>query len=293
MCVTQGVFSRPVKATFQVKPANMEAPESAGMGKGPSRTQQRMRDTQSKVIEDYEAVEEYSFMNNFHDVAANTAIGTYGHNVITHNIYNKSYKETAWNYHNEFGLTKHSEDKTDEPAGSKFQVADTPVDFDQNNVSDYPNSRVSLLGTTQYLHNEATGSDGLDVEQDGRLEGIRISQQAQVGAGTRLKLVVKGQSYIEAGDMIQFNLLSVESTNSNRVDFDPQYSGRYIVANVRHRITDVDYKMVLECVKDSVKTPFDGEDLFPGETEKENATFVDIYEKESASADISFNGDTI
>jgi len=293
MCVSQGAFSRPVKATFQVKPANMEAPESSGVGKGPSRTQNRIRTSQPKVLEDYEAVEEYSFMNNFHDVAANTAIGTYGHNVITHNIYNKSYKETAWNYHNEFGLTKHSEDKTEESAADKFQVADTPVDFDQNNVSDYPNSRISLLGTTQYLHNEDTGAYGIDVEQDGRLEGIRVSQQAQVGAGTRLKLVVKGQSYLQAGDMIQFNLLSVESANSNRFDFDPQYSGRYIVANVRHRVTDMDYKMVLECVKDSVKIPFAGDDTFPGETEKENATFVDIYEKESAEADISFNGDTI
>ena len=106
-------------------------------------------------------------------------------------------------------------------------------------------------------------------------------------------MIVKGQSYLEAGDMIQFNLLSVESSNSNRFDFDPQYSGRYIVANVRHRVTDIDYKMVLECVKDSVKIPFNGEDTFPGETEQENPTFVDIYEKESASADISFNGDTI
>ena len=293
MCVSQGAFSRPVKATFQVKPAGFEESESSGMGKGPSRTQNRMRASQPKIIEDYEAVESYSFVNNFHDVAANTAIGTYGHNVITHNIYNKSYKETAWNYHNEFGLTKHSEDKTEESAADKFQVADTPVDFDQNNVSDYPNSRISLLGTTQYLHNEDTGAYGIDVEQDGRLEGIRVSQQAQVGAGTRLKLVVKGQSYLQAGDMIQFNLLSVESANSTRFDFDPQYSGRYIVANVRHRVTDFDYKMVLECVKDSVKTPFAGEDTFPGETEKENPTYVDIYEKESASADISFNGDTI
>ena len=93
--------------------------------------------------------------------------------------------------------------------------------------------------------------------------------------------------------MIQFNLLSVESANSNRFDFAPQYSGRYIVANIRHRITDLAYKMVLECVKDSVKIPFDGDDTFPGQTEKEGPTFVDIYEKESAAADISFNGDTI
>ena len=36
MCVTQGAFERPVKATFQYKPMNMEEPQSSGMGKGPS-----------------------------------------------------------------------------------------------------------------------------------------------------------------------------------------------------------------------------------------------------------------
>ena len=160
-------------------------------------------------------------------------------------------------------------------------------------MSEYPNSRVSLVPTSQFVHNDESGSYGIDVEQDGAIEGMRISQQAQVGAGTRLRLVVKGQSYLEAGDMIQFNLLSVESANSNRFDFDPQYSGRYIIANIRHRVTDVEYKMVLECVKDSVKIPFESERTFPGQTEKEGPTFVDIYEKESAAADISFNGDTI
>ena len=279
MCVTQGAFERPVKATFQYKPMNMEEPQSSGMGKGPSRTQQRTKQ-QPKVLEDYESVEFYEFVNNFHDVAANTVMGTYAHNVITHNIYDKSYNKSAWNYHLQFGETKHSEDKEDESADNKFQVSESPVDFDGNNISDYSDSRVSLQPTTQFLHNEDTGSYGTDVIDDGKLEGTRISQIYQVNAGTRLKLIIKGHSYLEAGDMIQFNLLSVESTNSNRFDFDPQYSGRYIVASIRHRVTDQEYKMIIECVKDSVKIPFKSIDTFPGTTDKEEPTFTNIYDKE-------------
>jgi hypothetical protein len=83
--------------------------------------------------------------------------------------------------------------------------------------------------------------------------------------------------------MIQFNLFSVESTNSDRFDFDPQYSGRYIVASIRHRVTDQEYKMIIECVKDSVKIPFKSIDTFPGITDKEEPTFTNIYDKEKPS----------
>ena len=39
-----------------------------------------------KIMEGFQAVEEYQFLNNFHDVATNTTLGTYGHTVITHNL---------------------------------------------------------------------------------------------------------------------------------------------------------------------------------------------------------------
>ena len=282
MCVTQGAFSRPVKATFQVKPANMQAPPGeddfstggpAGSGIDPTIDKQ-------KIIEDFEQVEQYEFVNNFHDVAANTAIGTYGHKVITHNIFNKTYKESVYNYHNLFGRNKHTEDKTGNPAFNKFQVSESPVDFDEKRVSDYEQSRISLLGTTQFLHNDDTGSVfGVTADDDGRLEGVRVSLMAQVDAGTKLKMIVKGQSYLEAGDMIQFNLLSVEPTDSDRFGMDPHYSGRYIISSIRHRITDQEYKMVLECIKDSVKEPFGSVDKFPGETTKETATFQNLYNR--------------
>ena len=68
-----------------------------------------------------------------------------------------------------------------------------PVDYDTSKVSDYPESRVSLQSTTQFLHNEEKGAKyGLDVLQDGPKLGQGIAQQAQVVQGTALKLVVKG-----------------------------------------------------------------------------------------------------
>ena len=67
------------------------------------------------------------------------------------------------------------------------------------------------MPTTQYAYDEDTGNFGIDVEQDGITEAARVSQRNAVSAGTKLKLTIKGQSYLQVGDVIQFNILSVEN----------------------------------------------------------------------------------
>ena len=231
------------------------------------------------------SVEEYQFLNNFHDTLASQVIGTYGHQVITHNIYDKSYKVDKYHYHDSFGAIKHTDSFGSGQDAKKFSVVDTPVDWDladdgkrHKGVSDYDESDVTLQGTTQFLHNEDKGAYGTDVIDDGKIEGVRAGQLAQVSVGTRLRLVIKGQSYLEAGDVIYFNLRSIDEKNPRGVA-DPQYSGRYIITKLRHRITKEEYKMVLECVKDSVFTPFASQGLkfFPGQASQSGPQFVDIY----------------
>ena len=88
--------------------------------------------------------------------------------------------------------------------------------------------------------------------EDGRKLGQDISQRNQVLNGTTLKLTVKGQSYIEAGDVIEFKMRAVDEKNPQGEE-DPQFSGRYVVTKVRHQINPTKYVMILECAKDSVK----------------------------------------
>ena len=268
LCVTQGAFERPIKQGFVSMPMNIKDPN-----------------VKDKVLHDMMSVEEYQFLNNFHDTLASQVIGTYGHQVITHNIYDKSYKVDKYHYHDSFGAIKHTDSFGSGQDAKKFSVVDTPVDWDladdgkrHKGVSDYDESDVTLQGTTQFLHNEDKGAYGTDVIDDGKIEGIRAGQLAQVSVGTRLRLVIKGQSYLEAGDVIYFNLRSIDEKNPRGVA-DPQYSGRYIITKLRHRITKEEYKMVLECVKDSVFTPFASQGLkfFPGQASQSGPQFVDIY----------------
>ena len=259
MVASQGSSKREIKQEFYYMPMKHRDPN-----------------VKDKITHDYKSVESYRFINNFHDVAANTALGTYGHRVISHNLYDKSYTNSDFNYHNFYSNSIHTDHSNDYTDASKFAIAETPVDYDnQKGVSDYPESRTSVQSTTQFLHDTNTGKYGIDVFMDGIENAARISQYNQVIHGTTLKLVVKGQSYLEPGDLIQFNIRPVDA-DATDVEVDHRYGGQYIISKIRHLINDDKYTMVLECTKDSVASRiFKGEPKYQANTRK--GELYDIY----------------
>ena len=217
-----------------------------------------------RIMEGFQSVEDYKFLNNFHDVAVNTMLGTYGHTVITHNLYNKSYKKDKYHYHNSYNTTAHTDTDPDAKYKGGPAITDSPVDYDQvegnaykqKGVSDFAESRISLQATSQYIHNEETGNYGVDVIQDGKIEGERIALANSVRAGTRLQMTVKGQSWLQSGDVIEFDVQSVENREISGGRPDPRYSGRYIITDIRHQVSNDEYIQILECIKDSVKETY-------------------------------------
>ena len=240
-----------------------------------------------KIMEDFRSVESYKFINTFHDVATNTAIGTYGHTVITHNLYGKSYKKDKYHYHNSFNETSHTDTDPDKYYMGGPVITDSPVDYDQvegdaykqKGVSDFAESRISLQPTTQYAHGEETGNYGVDVVQDGKLEGERIALTNSVRAGTKLHLTIKGHSYLQAGSIIEFDVLSVENKENSGGILDTRFSGRYIITHIRHKVAGGIYKQILECVKDSVKNTY-------GSTSKSYANIAGDEKREASPHDI-------
>ena len=261
MVSVKGSYDRPTKQVFYYMPMNITDPT-----------------IEDKMNHDYKSVESYRFINNFHDVAANTVIGTYGHSVISHNLFDKSYKTTTYNYHNEYGNTKHTEIANEKSTRERYAVSGSKVDEDDKSISDYAESRVSLQSTTQFLHDTAAGGYGLDVQQDGPKLAEGISQRSQVVNGTALHMVVKGQSYLEPGDIIEFKLLAVDEKNPDGQE-DPQYSGKYIITKIRHQVNDTKYTMALECAKDSTRRGFSNTD-FKVQRNKNNPKYRNTYEAE-------------
>ena len=217
-----------------------------------------------KIMEGFRSVIQYKFLNNCHDVAVNTPLGTYGHTVITHNLYDKSYKKDKYHYHDSYNTTSHADTDPKHSWKGGPPITDSPVDYDQvdgniykqKGVSDFAESRISLQPTTQYAHGEKSGSFGVDVGQDGKLEGERIALFNSARSGTKLRMTVKGQSWLQPGDIIDFDVLSVENKENSGGQLDPQYSGRYIITHIRHKVNNDTYFQILECVKDGVKNSY-------------------------------------
>ena len=271
MITNQGEFARAPRQQFYYQPLKMGSDSKAT--------------DQDKIEREYETVEAYEFINNFHDVASNTVLGTYAHRVISHDLFNKSYNISDYNFHREYPKTPHT-DTVGANSNNKFPVMNTPVDYDNvDNVSDYPESRVSLQATTPFLHDKDVGTYGLDAIQDGLKRGQGISQTNQVVQGTALRMTVKGQSYLQSGDLIRFNLKDVNSADTDNDD-DPRFSGNYIITKIRHQVTKDQYKMILECAKDSVATSYG--DLRPNPHLNVNKTSRKRIELEEIDGDIGY-----
>ena len=271
MCAHYGRIAKSPIQTFRYIPQNVNEHDNA-------------KDEDYKTeIRNLESVESYKFMNTFHDTAAAQALGTYGHRVIAYNLYGKSYDTTDFHYHNEFNTTVHADFNDDDTSDNKPAVRGNPVDFDNNSVSDYPESLVTLMPTSQYVHGDAGGSFGTDISDDARLEGLRNAQKQQVTAGTTVQMTVHGQTQITPGEVIDFELRPIEEEGetSDKKSYDPQYSGRYVITKIRHRVTKREYKMILECRKDSVREQLPGKTVrnFTGTTNNENATYHQLNKR--------------
>ena len=207
---------------------------------------------------------EYRFLQHFNTLT-NQATGTYASNVITYNIFDKSYDSKKYKYHDHYQRHIHTDTDKELPATKRsYPIAQNPVDREakegnaigDKTVSDYPDSRIILQPSTRFLHNDDTGVFGTSTESEGITEAIRISQRNQVANSTRLELVVTGASDLEVGDMIEFDMPIMTPDGESSQDYrgDSKYSGRYLITKLRHRVMGNSYRQVLHCIKDSVVT---------------------------------------
>ena len=113
-----------------------------------------------------------------------------------------------------------------------------------------------MQGTTQFQHDDDTGIYGIDVAQDGVKTGSYQSQLNQVLHGTTLRMRIKGQCKINAGDLITVHLKDPNASRDNSSkagqNHDERFSGDYVITKLRHQITGELHKIQLECVKDAV-----------------------------------------
>ena len=108
---------------------------------------------------------EYRFLQHFNTLT-NQALGTYASNVITYNIFDKSYDSRKYKYHDHYSRHMHTDTDKELPESKRsYPIAQNPVDRDpkegnaigDKTVSDYPESRIVLQPATRCLPNDDPG----------------------------------------------------------------------------------------------------------------------------------------
>jgi len=274
---TQGYYFRSYENMVAVHSQSPRAPvekydhkvQNSNVGNRPTMDDISNNSAKS-IFDDLRSVKQYNFINSY-DSATHQATGTYASHMIMHDFYTKAYQEINFNYHTNYDEVLHADSfYNGKPAVGRFPISTAPIDYDQNSVSDFAKSRISLIPTSRFIHGEDTGIFGVQSDSEGLLEAKRVSQRNSIANGATLEMIVPGQCQLVAGDVIDFDLRITQKQQQKHGEDtrDPYYAGRYLIKALRHtfKTTIHQYECHMECVKDSLFTPLPTDaDTFPPE----------------------------
>ena len=234
MLAVSGVSARPVVAKFLSVPANV-----------------RDERGNKNIIRDMQICESFTIKSQF-DTLKNLRNGVYNSRVVSHDLFNKTFTETDFDYITEFEKNYHTEHD-----GKGNRVDDKLIlpaaNFEQGKtLSDSPDGTLYFVSTTENVH-----TDYEQAPQE-KILGKRLSQRLAFETMT-LSLNCHGFTGPSVGELISFEMPAFEPSGmDNPLDIDPYMSGRYLVKSIRHQVnTTADrHRMVVDCIKDSVMRPY-------------------------------------
>lgn len=124
---------------------------------------------------------------------------------------------------------------------------------------------------TNLGQNQAQYIQGKQQVNPSNIENWLIERNAQIMQilGNRVKIVVPGNNTLKVGDIICFNMPSIESqtgTNEGEVQIklDPYFSGNYLISAIRHHVTVKLYETVMELCRDTLQKSVPNTSSSPG-----------------------------
>lgn len=200
-------------------------------------------------VKNLETINEFSVLST-KDTIYNMSEGFYSSKLRVHDLYNKTLKDYDFNYLENFEKDTHTDGAS--PIISKASDART-----QKGLTEYPDTKlyVSTTSATKHFYESKDypyQSDNLE-----RTLQRRKSRMRQLQRGIKLQVKAPGQTYIQAGDIVQLDIGSSSASTSDKLD--KQLSGKHLVTTIRHEFNmgaDPRHQLYLETVKDSLEEDF-------------------------------------
>ena len=209
----------------------------------------RLHDEDIKTAQGNKRILSHSF-GNTNDLTTNIREGMLGSNLITHDIYNKSYKSYNYDYFRDFN--KHLRVEPDAKPIYNKQI------ISKYDLGTFANSSIKLHPTCGLVHDKQHYGDG-DLKASTPQEWIleRQAKMCELNNGGIINISMNGNTLMTVGDIVHINIpITGEDHDGDEIE---STSGRYLVSKLRHSIApqqkqhEIHAQLVRDCTTKSYK----------------------------------------
>ena len=162
----------------------------------------------------------------------------------------QTYDEVNFDYTDAFDKDKHFSEGKAYPLYSK---AKTRLNKDLESLVDM--SKLMITNKDHHINPDIVRyQPGINPAQVEKWVANKVSTLEQMHQ-LRIKLVVPGNPKLKVGDSLSVYLPSF-TTKNDTDNTSKRFSGKYLIAAIRHKITFDSYEMIMEVVKDCVETEY-------------------------------------
>ena len=207
-----------------------------------------------KIPSRMQAVIQYN-IDKHADTLSNIIDGVYANKVVVHDAFNKTIKTHDFNYKENFAKGFHVETVGNGNDADKHIVPDTQLNDTGKALFEYPDSKKMVVTETSKVHNdyEFVPVNSTLPKTTSQKAGLR---------NLNLSMLVYGNTDLNAGDIINFNLPLLKPSGDSEPKENPYIGGRYLIMAIKHTMVleTGTHEMTLRCMKDSVRTPYPSEE---------------------------------
>jgi len=195
--------------------------------------------------QDFRGIQSYEFADPI-DILKNLERGEYGSRLLIHSIDRKKAFTTEFDYKKTWEKFKHVEPATKQDIERKKSGFTFISDQEGSLIN--PNAKIKMYPSRvgQQFENHA---DQWLLQRASQLEQIH---------NLKLKMITPGDSNRTVGEIVRIYLPSPEPIYEGEIKprEEKYFSGKYIIASLRHHVKSTDYTNHMELFKDSVFSPF-------------------------------------
>ena len=200
------------------------------------------------------------------DTLLNSSSGVYGSTLITHDIFNKTFATSTYNYLDAFPNEKHINSFHGKPQNPMFSAV--ALDDVKSRISDFPTKTymlpVSIKDTAKRTDAHfvtAKGNYPYDAYNPSKWLQRRSSQMAQLDGGFVVTITVTGNTSLHAGEIVELELpYSAMQKSPEKETVDRFFRGPFMIRNLQHRFDNIGrtHKIIMTLVKDCVEKKLEG-----------------------------------